>query len=381
MLKRILIFFILLSLQIIAFAQSVQVQYPYVESAYTSQYGKLSVAGVVVKNGETLVLIENITTRYAHDLWTSFSDNTTLSYSGGTYKIKYWGYWDGEDVQRKNFNQKYSLQSDRRYFYVLAFPSIPTSTKVISVVENISGGYYWKGIHLSSDAGNSSSLPDNNDNYSYRREERTRPFIPTGSGTCFAINKEGYLVTCYHVIDDAREIRIRGVNGNFSKLLRARVVASDIENDIAILKIDDTDFSGLNNIPFSISDKVADVGENAYVLGYPLRAIMGDEIKLTNGLISSLSGYQGDITSYQTSAAVQAGNSGGPLFDKYGAIIGVVNARLNVESVSYAVKSSHLFKLASANNIAFNKTSSISSMTLTEQVKRIRDFVYIIETQ
>ena len=64
----------------------------------------------------------------------------------------------------------------------------------------------------------------------------------------------------------------------------------------------------------------SEVGEEVFVLGYPLTATMGDEIKLTTGVISSKSGFQGDISQYQISAPVQPGNSGGPLFDSKGNI-------------------------------------------------------------
>jgi S1-C subfamily serine protease len=73
---------------------------------------------------------------------------------------------------------------------------------------------------------------------------------------------------------------------------------------------------------------------------------MGDEVKLTNGIISSKSGFQGDVTSYQITAPVQPGNSGGPLFDDKGNIIGIINAKhVGAENASYAIKASYLMNL------------------------------------
>ena len=206
-------------------------------------------------------------------------------------------------------------------------------------------------------------------------------FTPRGSGTCFALSADGYLATCYHVVEHANTIMIRGINGEYSKLYHAKVVATDNLNDLAILKVDDVAFTAIRGIPYSVSSTVADVGEEVFVLGYPLRAVMGDEIKLTNGLISSKTGYQGDATSYQTSATIQFGNSGGPLFDSDGSVIGVVNARLAVESASYAIKSTYLTSLADSidRSIIPVNNNQLRGRPLKEMVREISRFVYILE--
>ncbi len=143
------------------------------------------------------------------------------------------------------------------------------------------------------------------------------PSLGISSGSGFAISSNGYVVTNFHVIDGAKSIKIRGVNGDFEKTYKAEVAITDKNNDLAILKISNFTFSSLGNVPFNITKASSDVGTPVFVLGYPLRATMGDEVKLTNGIISSKSGFQGDITSYQISAPVQPGNSGGPLFDGF----------------------------------------------------------------
>lgn len=137
----------------------------------------------------------------------------------------------------------------------------------------------------------------------------------TWSGSGFAL-KKGYLVTNFHVIDGASSISIRGVKGDISKSYSATVVGSDKGNDLALLKITDSNFTGFGNIPYSISKSGTEVGEEIFVLGYPLTSTMGDEIKLTTGIVSSKTGFQGDVSLYQISAPIQQGNSGGPLFDK-----------------------------------------------------------------
>lgn len=202
------------------------------------------------------------------------------------------------------------------------------------------------------------------------------------SGTGWAISSNGYIVTNYHVTGDATSLKVRGINGDFSKAYSAKIVVEDKNNDLAILKIDDVRFTSLGTIPYTISTKTADAGSNVFVLGYPLRATMGDEVKLTNGIISSRSGFQGDITSYQITAPVQSGNSGGPLFDRNGSIIGIVNAKHSgAENASYAIKASYLTNLIDLmpSPPRLQSVSSVAGKSLTEQVKILRKFTYIIE--
>ncbi len=147
------------------------------------------------------------------------------------------------------------------------------------------------------------------------------------------------------VVKNATSITVKGVSGDFIKEYEATVIVSDQKNDLAIIKIENLDGS-LQNIPYAIKNELSDVGENIFVLGYPLRATMGDEIKLTNGLISSRTGYQGDVTLYQISAPTQPGNSGGPMVDQSGNVIGIVSAKhAGAENATYAIKSRYLLNL------------------------------------
>lgn len=202
------------------------------------------------------------------------------------------------------------------------------------------------------------------------------------SGSGFALTSNGLIVTNSHVIEKANSINVRGINGDFSRTYPAKLVVSDKNNDIAILKIDVENFSGLGTIPYKIKQTISNVGENIFVLGYPLRASMGDEIKLTNGIISSRTGFQGDISSYQISAPVQPGNSGGPLFDNQGDLVGIINAKhIGAENVSYAIKVNYLTNLIDILDepISLQKNSILSGKHLTQQVTLIKKFVYLIE--
>lgn len=215
-----------------------------------------------------------------------------------------------------------------------------------------------------------------------KRKKVNKHYISSGSG--FAISSNGIIATNYHVIENAKTITIRGVNGTFDKIYKAKILVIDKNNDLALIKIDDSNFTSLGTIPYIFKKDISNVGENVFALGYPLRAVMGNEIKLTNGIISSKTGFQGDVTSYQVSVPVQPGNSGGPLFDSNGNVIGIINAKLIIaENAAYAVKISYLMNLIELlNNPPKLPTyNSLKGKSLAEQVKLIKKFVYIIEAE
>ena len=204
------------------------------------------------------------------------------------------------------------------------------------------------------------------------------------SGTGFGISSDGIIVTNYHIIDGANSIYVRGINFDFTKTYKAKVLISDKSNDLSLIQIEDDEFKFLDTIPYVIKTNLAGVGENIFVLGYPLRATMGDEIKLTNGIISSRTGFQGDVTSYQISAPVQPGSSGGPLFDNQGNLIGIVSAKhLDAENVSYAIKALYLTSLLELlpNHINMPTLNSLEGRSLANQVELIKKFIYIIEAE
>ena len=201
----------------------------------------------------------------------------------------------------------------------------------------------------------------------------------TGSG--FALNN-GYIVTNHHVVKGASSIKVLGVNGNASLEYNATVVAVDKNNDLALIKIQDNRFKGFGVVPYAVKNRICEVGEEVFVLGYPLTTHMGEEIKLTNGIISSRTGYQDDISTYQISAPIQPGNSGGNMFDSQGNVVGIVNAGIpGAENVGYAIKTSYLFNMVgsvvSTNNIP--SQNRVTQGSLADKVKRVKQFVYYIK--
>jgi S1-C subfamily serine protease len=202
------------------------------------------------------------------------------------------------------------------------------------------------------------------------------------SGTGFAIAARGYIATNYHVVSGSDNISVRGIDGDFGTTYKAKVVLEDKNNDLAVIKIDDDKFKTFQNIPYTMKRGVEDVGSSVYALGYPLRATMGDEVKLTNGIISSKTGYKGDITTYQISVPIQPGNSGGPMFDEDGNIVGIINAKhLGADNVSYAIKTNYLYNLLEILDKMPNTPTenTLKDKKLSEQVKGLKEFVFIVE--
>ena len=207
----------------------------------------------------------------------------------------------------------------------------------------------------------------------------TQNSISSGSG--FFLSNDGYIITNYHVIENARSIKISGVNDDYHKSYTARVEISDKQNDLAVLKISDSTFKSLKSIPYTFKYETSSVGEDCFVLGYPLISTMGTDIKLTNGIISSKTGFEGNIAEYQMSAPVQPGNSGGPLFDKNGNIIGVVCAKhLEAENAGYAIKANYVRNLVELlpSEIQMPKTNLLFGKTLPEQVELASKAVCLI---
>ncbi|OJU75841.1 MAG: hypothetical protein BGO09_13500 [Bacteroidetes bacterium 47-18] len=201
-------------------------------------------------------------------------------------------------------------------------------------------------------------------------------------GSCFVIDKNGYLLTNYHVVEQAKSVHIKGIGGDFSTLYAADVVAFDSETDLAILKLKNSALK-FPDLPYSLKTNTAQQGSKSYVLGYPLTQSMGDEIKLTEGLISAKSGYKGSASQYQISAAVQPGNSGCPIFDEDGNVLGVVNGKLsNAEGVGYAVKSLYIKTFLETTEKVNTESTVIANPEKSSFLKRIPElggFIFIVE--
>jgi S1-C subfamily serine protease len=175
---------------------------------------------------------------------------------------------------------------------------------------------------------------------------KVRPWQSYGSGV--ALTEDGYVVTNHHVIEDASDVEIGLVENNKIRYYSGEIISKDINNDLALVRISDNSFKGFDRIPYNVELDQASVGKEVFALGYPLKALLGDELKFTNGRISARSGAKGDISKYQMTVPLQPGNSGGPVFDFDGNLIGIAQGGIKydvAENVAYCVKTTYVQSL------------------------------------
>jgi len=209
-----------------------------------------------------------------------------------------------------------------------------------------------------------------------------------GNGSGFFINEKGYIATNYHVVEEANAIQVEYFQKGVKNIFSAKVIVTDKQNDLAIIQVDDPKFKTLPTIPYVFSSTIKDVGSEVFALGYPMAQVMGDEIKFTDGKISSKTGIEGDVTVYQISVPIQPGNSGGPLFDNKGNLVGITSSGLNKEyfnseNVNYAIKTTYLKNLIDVmpENIRLPNNVDIYNKPLTEKIKLLSDFIPIIRVK
>ncbi len=203
----------------------------------------------------------------------------------------------------------------------------------------------------------------------------------TGSG--IFVSKNGYIVTNYHVINDAKKIVIETTTNNLVQQFNAKLIQQDKDNDLAILKITDENFKGLENINYIFKPiGGVDVGASVFTMGFPLALSgMGKEAKYTDGKVSSKTGYDGAINSFQTSIPVQPGNSGGPVFNTDGDLVGLINASVNnTDNVSYAIKLNYIKNLIEViGDIETPTASNLKTLSNEEKIKIISNYVVLIK--
>jgi len=208
-----------------------------------------------------------------------------------------------------------------------------------------------------------------------------------GNGSGLIISKSGYIVTNHHVIEDADDIEVEFIIDGEVKKFNAEIIQVDKTNDLAVIKIFDMNFDGLDDLPYNFKTRSSDVGTKIYAYGYPMAlSLMGKEIKITDGIISSKSGFDGDITTYQITAPIQGGNSGGPLFDDKGNFIGINSSGLRADvadNVGYTIKSSYVMNLIDVlpKSIDLPSNTKLQTRPLTEQIKEISKYVVLVKVK
>ncbi|WP_051295909.1 S1 family peptidase [Eisenibacter elegans] len=204
---------------------------------------------------------------------------------------------------------------------------------------------------------------------------------PTSGATAFVLASNGYLVTNYHVVKDADAIYIASASDTLDNL-KVVVVHTDPTNDLAILRVIEEGFQTFGLLPFGIRAEEADLGEPVFTLAYPRQEMVYGE-----GSISARSGYQGDTTAYQISVPVNPGNSGGPLLDMKGNLIGIVKGKnTRMEGTAFAVKVKYLLQMLDAIQaqnpeqlIVLPKQGQMHTLDRTNQIKVMQNFVFDVK--
>ena len=240
------------------------------------------------------------------------------------------------------------------------------------------GEYYDPGLKAVYSIRCHKILPDKNlvNKVSSILEKRKENQTLIWTGTGFSISNN-MIATNFHVIDKSKSIYI--TNEFLKDTIPATIIATDERKDIAIISIAN---GIIPNPRYSIIMEPQKTGTDIFVLGYPLTSTMGNEIKATSGIISSQSGYKGDETLYQISAPIQPGNSGGPVFDLKGNVVGIVCAHhTHAENVGYAIKTSHLKTLLDSCHIPLTQQETrwdCGNKELPELVEQSKTHIFHI---
>jgi S1-C subfamily serine protease len=257
--------------------------------------------------------------------------------------------------------------SYRRHIIIAKMEGYQDETLVLQ-----SPSYFWS---------NTKPFPDT---ITLKLRKITSDKSSTGMGTSWPI-KLGYVVTNHHIIEGHEKISLIRPDG---KKISATVLVSDKINDIVLLKVANT-----KELPPALPIALVKpgIGAKVFTIGYPHTDILGAKPKLTDGLISSVSGFQDDPRTFQITVPVQAGNSGGPLLNLNGEVVGIVTSKLDAirvfrwtgdlpQNVSYAVKISYLNALIDSvteQNYPINELIRESG-DLEQLAKRIQDSVMIV---
>jgi TPR repeat protein len=235
-----------------------------------------------------------------------------------------------------------------------------------------------EGVHVSPPA-NISSVPP------AQKSATTPPRSPSGkvsSGSGFVVSADGVVMTNAHVVEQCRTITVTPQDGP------AQVVslkAKDSGNDMALLKTS----LRLPEIARFRQDRPLRSGDEVVVIGYPLSSLLSREPNVTAGVVSAQNGLRGDPRHYQITAPVQKGNSGGPLIDMSGNIVGIVTSKLNAmnianktgdlpQNINFAIKADLARSYLDSNGVAYQTAPSsaqLSAADVGERIKRVTVFI------
>jgi serine protease Do len=200
------------------------------------------------------------------------------------------------------------------------------------------------------------------------------------TATGFVIAPNGYLVTNQHVIRNADSVYVESMTDHIR--YKVQVIHSDERLDLSVLKIVDKKFKGFAALPYTVARKESELGESVYTLAFPrtnMDMVYGD------GSISAKSDYQGDTVKYQVSIPVNPGNSGSPVIDAFGNLVGIVSGKYTeVDGATSAIKSRYLYAVLDSlgknegEKIFLPKNNLLRYSARPQQIKKWQPFVFSV---
>jgi len=196
------------------------------------------------------------------------------------------------------------------------------------------------------------------------KKVKQKPFNEIGSG--FYVSKFRHIVTNQHVVNKCKKIT---VGDSMNTQIPADLIATDKRNDLAILQTISLEMASADTKSFvqRLAIQIVPIisgglmrsedvsgGEQIYIAGYPLGNMVSDQMKLNDGMVSATKGMDNDVSQFIVSSDIKRGNSGGPVYDKRGNIVGVAVSRLNVnrtDTINFAIKGSTVKQFLSAHNV------------------------------
>ena len=198
------------------------------------------------------------------------------------------------------------------------------------------------------------------------------------SGTGFYVNKKGIMITNNHVVKNCSKIKVDGSN--------AVVKSFDTTNDLALLQVESLPAS----VPDFRSGRGIRLGDGVTVAGYPLRSVLGSGLNVVTGTVASLSGIKNNSSRLQITAPVNSGNSGGPLFDSFGRVVGVIVSKINnakareilgeeIQGANFAIKGSIVKSFMDMNDVDYETSSSNKNMSTADIAENAKKYTSLIK--
>lgn len=196
--------------------------------------------------------------------------------------------------------------------------------------------------------------------------------------TGFLADGNGYIITNAHVVNKARNLIVENTSG---EQFAAVSLYTNPATDLAILKITDSSFKKVPALPYTFKREKSELAEQIFTLGYPR-----EEVVYNEGYLSAKSGYYGDTSAYQISISVNPGNSGGPVMNKNGDVIGIISSKeTNADGVVFAIQAKNIFRAVreindtSKESIKLPTHNSLKGHNRVQQIKAMEDYVFKVK--